>query len=78
MIGALFSRILTRPAVQSQLESVSQQFATQAIPILLSNNAVDMKALLATSPQTVLTPIGYVIDNRVPFNEPVYVSHAPF
>ncbi|KAF9461424.1 hypothetical protein BDZ94DRAFT_812758 [Collybia nuda] len=64
-------RVILRPAVQSQLGSISQQFALQAIPALQSDNAINMTALLNTSPQTVLTPIGYIIDNLVPFDEPV-------
>lgn len=78
----VFSRVLIRPSVQTQLNIVSQRFAEEALGPLLGNgtsvNAAGITSILSTSPQTILAPIGYTINNLVPFDNPVFVVlHTP-
>ncbi|RDB16010.1 Nitrosoguanidine resistance protein SNG1 [Hypsizygus marmoreus] len=62
-------RSLIRPSAQAALEQISQTFAIQSAAQLASS--ANLTALLATSPQTVITPIGYTVHNLAPFDMPV-------
>ncbi|KAG5636442.1 hypothetical protein H0H81_008032 [Sphagnurus paluster] len=62
-------RVLIKPSAQAALDSITQSFALQAASQLKSSS--NLNALLTTSPQTVLTPISYTINNLRPFNIPV-------
>jgi hypothetical protein len=81
---SLYSRVFIRPSAQAQLSAIAQQFAQQAVGPLLGNssssggNTASITAILETSPQTVLAPIDYTIDNLVPFDAPVFVCFEIF
>ncbi|RDB27751.1 Nitrosoguanidine resistance protein SNG1 [Hypsizygus marmoreus] len=62
-------RSLIRPSVQTSLAAISQSYATQAVGQII--NSPNLQALLRTSPQTVVAPISYTIDNLRPFDQPV-------
>ena len=68
-------RSLIRPSVQAVLDITSQRFALQSVPGLLSS--ANVTHILSTSPQTILAPISYTVDNIVPFDHPV-ASAATF
>ncbi|KAG6830598.1 hypothetical protein H0H92_015879 [Tricholoma furcatifolium] len=61
-------RIITRPVVGDLLNSVQASFAIQAAHALPSSTLLNV---IATSPQTIIQPIYFVIDNVRAFNEPV-------
>ncbi|KAG5636445.1 hypothetical protein H0H81_008035 [Sphagnurus paluster] len=57
---------------QGVLDSIAQRFALQAAAQLTSTtSSTGLDALLATSPQTVLTPVSYTINNLRPFDKPM-------
>ncbi|KAG6812721.1 hypothetical protein H0H92_001082 [Tricholoma furcatifolium] len=64
-------RIFTNPSVIATLDAVTQQFAVQTASQQASHS--NLTGLLATSPQTLVTPIYYTINNVVPFDIPVYM-----
>jgi hypothetical protein len=62
--------------LEASLRKISQSFALQFANQLASSS--NLTLLLSISPQTVITPIWYTINNLVPFNVPVYVFfHRP-
>ncbi|KAF5369660.1 hypothetical protein D9615_010234 [Tricholomella constricta] len=63
-------RTLIRPSVDESFETISTTFALQAV-MQLASTSPDLTALIATSPQTVIKPISFTMDNVAPFNEPV-------
>ena len=58
--------------VQATLDAISRAFANQVAQ--QAANLSNLPAILATSPQTITTPIAYEIVNLAPFNVPVYVE----
>ncbi|KAF8972086.1 hypothetical protein BDZ97DRAFT_1011209 [Flammula alnicola] len=62
-------RDFIRPVAQTSLDAVKLQFAIQ-LAFQLSSS-VNLSPLLSTSPQTVVNPISYTIDNLIPFDQPV-------
>ncbi|KAF9463855.1 hypothetical protein BDZ94DRAFT_1217283 [Collybia nuda] len=68
-------RVLIRPSVQTQLAAVGMQFAEKSVGSLLTNStgtsAASVTSILATSPQTVLAPLGFTMVNILPFDKPV-------
>ncbi|TFK39062.1 hypothetical protein BDQ12DRAFT_604534 [Crucibulum laeve] len=68
-------RSFIRPTVQGQLDTIKQSLAaTLAEELALLPN---LSSLMSTSPQTVVAPILYTIDNFIPFDQPV-ASAATF
>ncbi|KAF8991980.1 hypothetical protein BDQ17DRAFT_1223012, partial [Cyathus striatus] len=61
-------RTIIRPTVQTTLEAISKSFAASNAQQL---SQVNLTAVLATSPQTITTPISYSIVNLAPFDIPV-------
>ncbi|KAG5641494.1 hypothetical protein DXG03_005091 [Asterophora parasitica] len=64
-------RILTAPSAQAVLNKICQSFALRAGAQIQATS--NLPALLSTSPQTIVTPIWYTLNNLRPFNQPVYV-----
>ncbi|EDR03372.1 uncharacterized protein LACBIDRAFT_307149 [Laccaria bicolor S238N-H82] len=62
-------RNLIRPTAQNQLDATSTIFAAQFARQIA--NLSTLPQLMATSPQTVVKPISYTINNLVPFAQPV-------
>lgn len=62
-------RNLIRPTAQTQLDATSTIFAAQFARQIA--NLSTLPQLMATSPQTVVKPISYTINNLVPFAQPV-------
>ncbi|KAF8153412.1 hypothetical protein B0H34DRAFT_800617 [Crassisporium funariophilum] len=62
-------RAFIRPIVQSSLDRITTTFATQLA--LRLSSVTNLGSLMATSPQTVVSPISYRIVNLVPFSQPV-------
>ncbi|KDR71082.1 hypothetical protein GALMADRAFT_254253 [Galerina marginata CBS 339.88] len=62
-------RVFIRPYVQTSLDAIQFNFATQYATRLASSSGI--ANLLATSPQTVVSPVSYTIVNLIPFSQPV-------
>ncbi|EKM78188.1 hypothetical protein AGABI1DRAFT_75664 [Agaricus bisporus var. burnettii JB137-S8] len=62
-------RIIIRPSVETILSMISARFGLQVARSLSDSPAVSQ--LLATSPQTVTTPISYQLVNLRPFSQPL-------
>ena len=54
------------------LGAISESFALQSLNQFTSART-NLTTILTKSPQTILVPISYNIDNIVPFDVPVYV-----
>jgi hypothetical protein len=55
------------------LDSVTADFAARlAQQVAVDENIV---SILSNSPQTIVQPVSYTIDNLLPFHQPVYVSY---
>ncbi|KAG6845242.1 hypothetical protein H0H93_016149, partial [Arthromyces matolae] len=63
-------RNIIAPSVQGQIEAILQKFSVQ-LAVQQSSQSSNLTALLATSPQTIVTPVWYTLNNLKPFDEPV-------
>ncbi|GLB41424.1 putative protein of unknown function (DUF3533) [Lyophyllum shimeji] len=64
-------RLIIRPSVEQALQTIETSFATTALPLFAASTEVDIPSVIATSPQTIVKPIGHKLDNVAPFNIPV-------
>ncbi|TEB38305.1 hypothetical protein FA13DRAFT_1786108 [Coprinellus micaceus] len=62
-------RVLIRPSIQGTLDAVSKAFATRIAQSVANSTAIS--SILTTSPQTIVSPISYTIDNLIPYDQPV-------
>ncbi|KAF8644054.1 hypothetical protein AX16_008707 [Volvariella volvacea WC 439] len=67
-------RSITRPTVQAQLQTISYQFARTLARSLASNPNVNVTNVMAVSPQTIVEPISYSLNNLRPFDVPVALA----
>ncbi|KAG2018543.1 hypothetical protein CC2G_007972 [Coprinopsis cinerea AmutBmut pab1-1] len=65
-------RTLIRPSIESALHSLSRQLAQEVssqAAVNLSSTA--LQNLLRNTPQTLVAPVGFTIENLIPFDQPV-------
>ena len=66
-------RSLVRPSIDGALRAITQQISLQVAQQVTAASGSDARIaeILRTSPQTILSPVGYVINNLIPFDQPV-------
>ncbi|KAF8652205.1 hypothetical protein AX16_004508 [Volvariella volvacea WC 439] len=64
-------RALIRPTVQMHLGIISTQFALNLARVAIENSAINTTNILAVSPQTLIQPVSYTLQNLRPFDVPV-------
>ncbi|KAH6910148.1 hypothetical protein BKA70DRAFT_1560776 [Coprinopsis sp. MPI-PUGE-AT-0042] len=68
-------RSLVRPSLDGALRAITQQISLQVSQQLTSSGSSGSDAqiaeILRTAPQTIISPVGYTIDNLIPFDQPV-------
>jgi hypothetical protein len=69
LIHAFLSRNLIRPSLQGNLDAVTNRLSQQVAQS--AANSPSLSSILATSPQTIVSPVSYTINNLVPFDQPV-------
>lgn len=62
-------RVIIRPSVQAALDAISQRYAQQTAKN--AANSPNLASILSTSPQTIVQPVSYTINNLIPFDQPV-------
>ncbi|KAF6761280.1 hypothetical protein DFP72DRAFT_1090248 [Ephemerocybe angulata] len=58
-----------RPSVQAALDAISQRYAQQTAKN--AANSPILASILSASPQTIVQPVSYTINNLIPFDQPV-------
>ncbi|KAF6760350.1 hypothetical protein DFP72DRAFT_103929 [Ephemerocybe angulata] len=62
-------RVIIRPSVQAALDAISQRYAQQTAKN--AANSPILASILSASPQTIVQPVSYTINNLIPFDQPV-------
>ncbi|TFK23383.1 hypothetical protein FA15DRAFT_642627 [Coprinopsis marcescibilis] len=62
-------RSLIRPSIEGALTIISRQIALQVAA--RASSSANIQAILQDSPQTIVNPVGFTLENLIPYDQPV-------